>query len=66
MATSVLNLITGELSTLSADQEAYEDHMTAEMKKRLGECDRACRYSEPYGWVPEADCPIHDVPQENP
>ena len=24
------------------------------------ECDMACGYTEPYGFVPEADCPIHD------
>jgi len=60
MPTSILNLITGELSTLSPEEEAYEEHMTSEFKKRLGECDCACRYSEPYGWVPEAGCPVHD------
>ena len=25
-----------------------------------GDCGRICGYQIPYGWVPEADCPIHD------
>ena len=25
-----------------------------------GDCGNACGYEEPYGWVPEACCPIHD------
>jgi len=25
-----------------------------------GDCGCACGYTEPYGFVPEADCPIHD------
>lgn len=25
-------------------------------------CDHACEFTQPYGWVPEADCPVHDVP----
>lgn len=25
-----------------------------------GDCGLACGYIEPYGFVPEADCPIHD------
>lgn len=24
------------------------------------ECGLNCGYTEPYGFVPEADCPIHD------
>lgn len=28
------------------------------------ECKNACGYTEPYGFVPEADCPIHDVKSE--
>lgn len=24
------------------------------------DCSYACGYVEPYGWVPEAGCPIHD------
>ena len=26
-----------------------------------GPCDHACRYVEPFGFVPEAGCPIHDL-----
>jgi hypothetical protein len=25
-----------------------------------GDCGHACDHVEPYGWVPEADCPVHD------
>lgn len=28
-----------------------------------GDCGCACAYIEPYGWVPEAECPVHDVAQ---
>ena len=24
------------------------------------DCGHECHWVEPYGWVPEADCPIHD------
>lgn len=24
------------------------------------ECWNGCAFVQPYGWVPEADCPIHD------
>ena len=27
---------------------------------RTGDCGMACGYVTPYGWVPEAGCPIHD------
>ena len=27
---------------------------------RTGDCGLACGYVEPYGFVPEAECPIHD------
>ena len=26
-----------------------------------GNCGNACAHVEPYGWVPEAGCPIHDT-----
>ena len=29
-----------------------------------GPCDFACGYVEPYGFVPEAGCPVHDLQQE--
>ena len=25
------------------------------------DCDNACAWVEPYGWVPEAGCPVHDL-----
>ncbi len=28
------------------------------------ECNNTCGYEQPYGFVPEADCPIHDIKQE--
>jgi hypothetical protein len=24
------------------------------------DCESECHYQEPYGFVPEADCPVHD------
>ena len=26
-------------------------------------CGYACEYVAPYGFVPEADCPVHDAPR---
>ena len=26
-----------------------------------GDCGCVCGYTEPFGFVPEAECPIHDV-----
>lgn len=57
---SRLDLITGEITAPSDDELAWEEHMTAKFKKQLGDCDGICRYTEPYGWVPECGCPIHD------
>lgn len=54
------DLISGRLEFPSDAEIAHEDRMTELTKKRLGDCDYACRYTEPYGWVPEADCPVHD------
>lgn len=55
-----LDLITGRFKVPTQAEEAHEDRMTKLTKERLGECDFACRYTEPYGWVPECGCPIHD------
>ena len=30
-----------------------------------GPCDFACGYAEPYGFVPEAGCPVHDLANAN-
>jgi len=32
------------------------------LTKRAADCGYACGYQEPYGFVPEAGCPVHDVP----
>ena len=29
-----------------------------------GPCEFACGYAEPYGFVPEAGCPVHDLQGE--
>lgn len=26
-----------------------------------GDCGHACDWAQPYGWVPEDGCPVHDV-----
>lgn len=28
----------------------------------VSECGWACHFHPTYGWVPEADCPVHDAP----
>ena len=56
-----LNLLTGEVTFPTDSELQHEEYMTALIKMSLGDCDRECRYTEPYGWVPEADCPVHDA-----
>ncbi len=29
-----------------------------------GDCGHACDWAQPYGWVPENGCPVHDVEQK--
>lgn len=29
-----------------------------------GDCGHACDWAQPYGWVPEDGCPVHDVEQK--
>jgi phage N-6-adenine-methyltransferase len=29
-------------------------------RERANDCGNVCGYTEPYGFVPEADCPVHD------
>ena len=29
-----------------------------------GDCGHACDWAQPYGWVPEDGCPVHDVAHE--
>lgn len=55
----IVNYLRSALSTL--------DQMLASMPepKPLPEhpdCGHACCFAEPYGFVPEAGCPVHDVP----
>ena len=40
---------------------ATTGRLIADRAKNEGvHCDNACAWVEPYGWVPEAGCPIHD------
>ena len=55
-----LDLITGKASIPTRQEIQHEEYMTAVITQTLGKCDYACEYVEPYGWVPEADCPVHD------
>lgn len=34
--------------------------LVAELEKYQTPCTGICGYQAPYGFVPEADCPIHD------
>jgi len=61
MGESRYNLITGEITVPTRRETQHEEYMTATLRQSLGECDYACGYVEPYGWVPEADCPVHDI-----
>jgi len=54
------NLLTGETTSPTQREMQHEEYMTATLKQSLGECDYECHYVEPYGWVPEAGCPVHD------
>lgn len=46
------------------DAMAEEIVTQHDLTDEVSECGFACAFVEPYGWVPEADCPIHDVPEE--
>lgn len=56
-----LDLITGKTSIPTRQETQHEEYMTATLMQSLGSCDYACHYTEPYGWVPECGCPVHDV-----
>lgn len=40
--------------------EAQREHFKR-LKAPIFDCGHACEYVKPYGWVPEAGCPIHDI-----
>ena len=56
----MFDLTTGETRILTDAEIQSNEYMTAVYRQSLGECDFDCGWMEPYGWVPEADCPIHD------
>jgi hypothetical protein len=39
------------------------DKRRKNIRRGYCDCGNACGYQEPYGFVPEADCPIHDTPR---
>lgn len=42
-------------------REFFSGQMSLEMRQLAEqECDHECAWVKPYGWVPEAGCPIHD------
>ena len=55
-----LDLLTGRFSVPTTAEAKHEERMTNLTKQRLGDCEYACRYAEPFGWVPECGCPVHD------
>ena len=60
MNESRYDLINGKVIYPTMAEIQHEEYMTATLLQSLGHCDFACHYVEPYGWVPEADCPVHD------
>ena len=48
-------------------EKGYPDHQQYDACKNPNclchqKCDNACGHQEPYGFVPEAGCKIHDKP----
>ena len=60
MKTQVTDLLTGETRILTDAEIQHEEFMTATLQQSIGDCEFACCWVEPFGWVPEAGCPIHD------
>ncbi len=56
-----INLITGQVEWTTPERDRFEERKTSEFMARLGKCENACRYDVVFGWVPEADCPVHDL-----
>lgn len=48
---------------MSADHDAPGTPVEREAKGRFPSTRCHCHFAEPYGFVPEADCPEHDTPQ---
>jgi len=60
------DLHTGEVTVPTRREIQHEEYMTAMLRNSLGDCDNECHYIEPYGWVPECGCPIHDAETPSP
>jgi len=54
------DLINGSVSVPTRHEIQQEEYMTAVLRQSLGDCACECHYTEPYGWVPECGCPVHD------
>jgi len=54
------NLASGKISINTNAEQKNQELMTSEYKAKLGDCDNECAWVEPYGWIPEAGCPVHD------
>jgi len=54
------DLVSGQTVVMTAAEIQHDEYMTATFSQSLGGCDFACCYAEPYGWVPECGCPVHD------
>jgi len=59
-SSSYYDLISGQVVIPSKHELQHEEQMTAMIKHDTSECGYECCYTEPYGWVPEAGCPVHD------
>lgn len=55
------DLINQKFLEISLGQRAYEKVMTRLRIIQDGiRCNHECAWVEPYGWVPECGCPVHD------
>jgi len=55
------DLVTGKVTVVTTRELQHEEQMTTMIKHDIGTCDYECRYTEPYGWVPECGCTVHDL-----
>ena len=55
------NLVTGQIKVLTTDEQFKRDFYTTVFKGLFGDCDCVCAWDSVFGWVPEADCPVHDM-----
>lgn len=56
-----LDLLTGAVRAISANEEKLTDVVTRHFMQELGQCDGACTWHVVFGWAPEAGCPVHDA-----